>query len=47
METARKNEIEIWDLHTITRMVNEQKLGMKKFVINTPDENYWSEYDGI
>ena len=23
METARKNEIEIWDLNTITRMVNE------------------------
>ena len=49
METARRNDHRTpgFSAKTITRMVNEQQLGMKKFVIHTLDEHYWSEYDGI
>ena len=47
LNTAKTENIEVWDLHTIIRMIKQQSLGINQYSLTTIDDAYWSEFDGL
>ena len=47
LNTAKSENIEVWDLNTIIRMIKQQSLGINQYSLTTIDNAYWSEFDGL
>jgi hypothetical protein len=45
--TARNENIEVWDICTLIRLVKENGLGLKNISMTLPDASYWGEYDDL
>lgn len=47
LNTAKSENIEVWDLNTIIRMIKHQSFGINQYSLMTIDDSYWSEFDGL
>ena len=45
--TARNEEIEVWDISTLIRLVKKNGLGLKNISMTLQDGSYWGEYDDL
>ena len=45
--TAKYQKIEVWDRETLIRLVTQKKVGVKTYLVEVPDDNYWGEYSGL
>ena len=45
--TARYQKIEVWDRETLVRLVTQKKVGVKTYLVEVPDDDYWGEYNGL
>ncbi|MDA8623496.1 restriction endonuclease [Candidatus Poseidoniales archaeon] len=47
LKTARMEHIEIWDIHTLVRMIKKQSLGLNAYSFLVKDNSYWEGFHGI
>jgi len=45
--TAKYQKIEVWDRETLIRLVTQKKIGVKTYLVEVPDDDYWGEYSGL
>lgn len=45
--TALIENIEVWDISTLVRLVKKNGLGLKNISMTLPDASYWGEYDDL
>lgn len=45
--TAKYQNIEVWDRETLIRLVTQKKIGVKTYLVEVPDDDYWGEYSGL
>jgi len=46
-KTAKYQKIEVWDRETLIRLVTQNKIGVKTYLVEVPDDDYWGEYSGL